>query len=71
MNFKQLRRRKKTLRTRAHQAISICCETLCDKEVVLEYITELEDKIEAYEQGEEPDSPDELQDGWWHCDDNL
>jgi hypothetical protein len=33
------------LATRAHQQISICCETLCDKEVVEDYIKELEDKI--------------------------
>jgi hypothetical protein len=38
-------RREKCLATRAHQQISICCETLCDKEVVEDYIKELEDKI--------------------------
>jgi len=38
-------RREKCLATRAHQQISICCETLCDKEVVEEYIKELEEKV--------------------------
>jgi hypothetical protein len=38
-------RREKCLATRAHQQISICCETLCEKEVVEEYIKELEDKV--------------------------
>lgn len=38
-------RREKCLAIRAHQQISICCETLCDKEVVEEYIKELEDKV--------------------------
>jgi hypothetical protein len=38
-------RREKCLATRAHQQISICCETLCDKEVVEEYIQELEEKV--------------------------
>jgi hypothetical protein len=43
-------RREKCLATRAHQQIGICCETLCDKEVVEEYIKELEDKIVELEQ---------------------
>jgi len=33
------------LAIRAHQQIDICCETLCDKEVVQEYIKELEDLV--------------------------
>ena len=43
-------RREKCLATRAHQQIDICCETLCEKEVVQEYIKELEDKIVELEQ---------------------
>ena len=43
-------RREKCLATRAHQQISICCETLCEKEVVEEYIKELENKIVELEQ---------------------
>jgi len=38
-------RREKSLAIRAHQQIGICCETLCDKEVVEEYIKELEDLV--------------------------
>jgi len=38
-------RREKSLAIRAHQQIGICCETLCDKEVVQEYIKELEDLV--------------------------
>lgn len=38
-------RREKCLAIRAHQQISICCETLCDKEVVEEYIAELEAQV--------------------------
>ena len=37
-----MRRGEKSLRTKAHQEISICCETLCQKEIVEEYIAELE-----------------------------
>jgi len=39
----------KSLATRAHQQISICCQTLCDKEVVQEYIKELEDEVQKLE----------------------
>jgi hypothetical protein len=39
-------RREKCLATRAHQQISICCETLCEKNVVQEYIKELEDLVQ-------------------------
>ena len=38
-------RREKCLATRAHQQIDICCETLCDKEVVQEYIEQLENLV--------------------------
>ena len=38
-------RREKCLAIRAHQQIEICCETLCEKEVVQEYIKELEDLV--------------------------
>jgi len=38
-------RREKCLAIRAHQQIDICCETLCDKEVVQQYIKQLEDKV--------------------------
>lgn len=38
-------RREKCLAIRAHQQIDICCETLCDKEVVQEYIKELENLV--------------------------
>ena len=31
--------------TRAHQQIDICCETLCEKDVVQEYIKQLEDTV--------------------------
>jgi|GEM_PF-3159418 len=40
-----MRRGEKSLRTKAHQEISICCETLCQKEIVEEYIAELEARI--------------------------
>jgi len=39
-------RREKCLATRAHQQIDICCETLCEKAVVQEYIKELEDLVQ-------------------------
>lgn len=38
-------RREKCLATRAHQQIDICCETLCEKDVVQEYIKQLEDTV--------------------------
>lgn len=38
-------RREKSLAVRAHQQIGICCETLCEKDVVMDYIKQLEDKI--------------------------
>ena len=39
-------KREKCLATRAHQQIDICCETLCEKDVVQEYIKQLEDTID-------------------------
>ena len=42
-------RGEKSLATRAHQQIGICCETLCEKDVVIDYIKELEEKIEKLE----------------------
>ena len=39
-------RGEKSLATRANQQIDICCETLCEKDVVKEYIKELEDQVE-------------------------
>ena len=33
----------------AHHQIGICCETLCDKKVVQDYIAELERKVELLE----------------------
>ncbi len=44
-----MRRGEKSLRTKAHQEISICCETLCQKEIVEEYIAELEARIAELE----------------------
>jgi hypothetical protein len=38
-------RKEKSLAVRAHQQIGICCETLCEKDVVMDYIKQLEDKI--------------------------
>ena len=38
-------RREKCLAVRANQQIDICCQTLCDKEVVQEYIKELEELV--------------------------
>jgi hypothetical protein len=39
----------KSLAVRAKQQISICCETLCEKNVVEEYIEELESRIKFLE----------------------
>lgn len=39
----------KSLAVRAKQQISICCETLCEKNVVEEYIKELESRIKFLE----------------------
>jgi len=37
---------EKSLGDNAHHQIDICCETLCDKETVKGYITELEAEVE-------------------------
>ena len=42
-------RGEKSLEIRAKQNIGICCETLCDREPVEQYIKELETKIAYYE----------------------
>ena len=42
-------RGEKSLEIRAKHNIGICCETLCDREPVEEYIKYLEDKIAQYE----------------------
>jgi len=39
----------KSLAVRAKQQLSICCETLCEKYVVEEYIAELEARIRFLE----------------------
>ena len=44
-----MRRGEKSLEVRAKQHISICCKTLCEREIVEEYIQELEDKIAMLE----------------------
>ena len=43
-------RGEKSLETRAKQNIGICCETLCDREPVEEYINSLELKITKLKQ---------------------
>ena len=42
-------RGEKSLAVRAHHQIGICCETLCEKQVVQDYIAELENKIDLLE----------------------
>ena len=42
-------KRDKSLAVRAKQHISICCKTLCEREVVEEYIKQLEDKVNELE----------------------
>lgn len=43
-------RGEKSLAVKAHQQIGICCETLCDKEIVQAYIQELEERIKKLEE---------------------
>lgn len=38
-------RRKITTATQAWQEIEICCQTLCHKQTVIDYITDLEDEL--------------------------
>ena len=40
-----MKRGEKSLAVRAKQHISICCKTLCEREIVEEYIEELECEI--------------------------
>ena len=40
-----MKREAKRLAVRAKQHISICCKTLCEREIVEEYIQQLEDKV--------------------------
>jgi hypothetical protein len=42
-------RGEKSLAIRAKQQIGICCETLCERAPVEQYIKELEEKIALYE----------------------
>lgn len=54
-------RGEKCLAIRAHQQIGICCETLCEKDVVIEYIEELETKlVEAQEKIEKLEKANKL-----------
>ena len=46
-------RGEKSLATRAKQNIGICCETLCDREPVEQYIKELEAQVAFYEAKEQ------------------
>lgn len=46
-------RGEKSLAIRAHQQIGICCETLCEKDVVQDYIKELEEKVQKLERANE------------------
>ena len=45
-----MKRGDKSLAVRAKQYISICCETLCERAVVEEYIQELESEIDDLKQ---------------------
>jgi hypothetical protein len=45
-------RGEKSLAVRAKQQLSICCETLCEKDVVQEYIDQLERKLALLEKTE-------------------
>ena len=49
INEVYVRRSTKSLAVRAKQQISICCKTLCEREVVEEYITQLEERIARLE----------------------
>ena len=42
-----------SLAVRAHEELEVCCQTLCEKNVVFKYIKQLEDKISNYEKQEE------------------
>ena len=45
-----MKREAKSLAVRAKQHISICCKTLCEREIVEEYIKQLEDRLYALEE---------------------
>lgn len=38
-----------SLATRAHEELDVCCETVCEKKYVSDYIKQLEDKLKTYE----------------------
>ena len=44
------RRGTQPLAVRAKQHISICCKTLCEREIVEEYINQLEERVKELEQ---------------------
>ena len=50
-----MRRGTQPLAVRAKQHISICCKTLCEREIVEEYINQLEERVKELEQME-PDN---------------
>lgn len=43
-------RRVKSLAVEAKQELSICCQTLCDRELVEKYIQQLEDRVQSLEE---------------------
>ena len=45
-----MRRGTQSLAVRAKQHISICCKTLCEREIVEEYINQLEERVKELEQ---------------------
>tara|TARA_R110000823_G_scaffold206900_2_gene337618 strand:+ start:674 stop:829 length:156 start_codon:yes stop_codon:yes gene_type:complete len=47
-----MKRGDKSLAVRAKQHISICCKTLCEREIVEEYIKQLEDRVAELENKE-------------------
>ena len=38
-----------SLAIRAHEELNVCCETICEKKYVSDYIERLETKLETYE----------------------
>ena len=43
-------RRVKSLAVEAKQELSICCQTLCDRQLVEKYIQQLEDRVQSLEE---------------------
>jgi hypothetical protein len=43
-------RRVKSLAVEAKQELSICCQTLCDRQLVEDYIQQLEDRVRSLEE---------------------